>query len=255
MGRPLLYTCNDRFLDGRIRKDAAYWLGWMFADGYLNTKNNSVRFSIADSDREVLHELKRIMGFRGEVKTQYRKPSSVMGQPVKKHQDRACIQVFSGRISAKLQKLGLDQRKSVSTGFPFYLDKAQWKRFMLGLYEGDGTFSFSEKNHKAETNIVVNPVIAKDLEGILKDELNIECHYAKRGAFANGAVTLRFCGNSQVLRFFSWLYEDNTFRLTRKYNVFKRLLQHKQSVWLKTAEERRIVEKAQRIIDQIQHAT
>lgn len=223
------YKPNDEFLSNieDYKENEAYFLGWMMSDGSLiNTdKKKLVKFSIAERDIEVLKSLKEICGFDGPINIAYRKPESIFGKPIKKYQDRVYIQFTSPKIIPRLAELGLDKRKSTETGFPFYLKKEYWNHFILGLFEGDGTFSFCASTGKSETNLVVNPILAKDLEKIFLEELGIQCHYANK-VYANGAVVLRFCGNRQMLKFFIYLYKNNKYKLNRKFQVFKKIIDY-----------------------------
>lgn len=226
------YSINDDFLSNisEYKEDEAYFLGWMYSDGYLSLKYNKlVKFSLAEKDMEVLKSLKNIIQFEGPINIAYRKPSSILNGPVKKYQDRAYIQFTGPKIIPKLIELGMDTRKSTETGFPFYFKKEYWNHFILALFEGDGSFSFCNKTGKSETNLVINPILAKDIEKIFLEELGIQCHYAKK-VYGNGAVTLRFCGNKQMLKFFIWLYRDNKYKLNRKFQVFKKIIDYVSSV-------------------------
>lgn len=250
------YKVNDHFFDDPLTFgiEHAYFLGWLFSDGNLSKSTHAITFSLAEQDRSAVETLASIIGFTGPIRSQYRPPSSVMGQPIRKHQDRAIITVNSERLWSRLTLLEMDCRKSVSTGFPYYLKENLWNQFLLGVFEGDGTFSFGI-NGKAESNLVVNPVMANDIEKILFEKLQIVCTRAKR-TFNNGSVTLRICGNNAMLRFLTWLYRGNVYRLQRKCDVFKRLVHAKANTRLKHFEVP-ILKEAQEIIhslDNLQNA-
>lgn len=233
LGSKRKYNINDNFLsnESEYKEDEAYFLGWMYSDGNLMNryKQRYAKFAIAERDIEILEILKKITSFDGPINKIYRKPESIFGKPIKKYQDRVQIVLHSPKLIPKLSELKLDKRKSTETGFPFYLKKEYWNHFILGLFEGDGAFSFCESTGKSELNLVVNPVLAKDIEKILLQELHIQVYYANK-KFENGAVILRFAGNRNMLKFFIWLYKNNKYKLNRKFQVFKKIIDYIDSL-------------------------
>ena len=115
------YALNDYFLENKeeYNENHAYFLGWAFSDGYVHSSEKTgakyYKLSIAEKDKEILYHIKEIINFQGNVKIQYRKPSSILGQKEKKHQDRAYLLLSSKQLIPKMIELGLDKKKSTST--------------------------------------------------------------------------------------------------------------------------------------------
>ena len=126
--------------------------------------------------------------------------------------------------------------------------------FILGLFEGDGTFSFCKKTGKSETNLTCNPIIAKDLEIFFKEKLGIQVHYSKR-KMGNGAVTLRFCGNEKMLKFFRYLYKNNKYKLTRKFNKFIEIYEYKKTLNGNKIEHFQCLEETEKFLKEINYVS
>ena len=51
------YSIDESFFDSIDTEEKAYFVGFLFADGYNNTERHSVNLSLAEKDREILEQL------------------------------------------------------------------------------------------------------------------------------------------------------------------------------------------------------
>ncbi len=210
---------NEAFFDNpdTWTEKQAYWLGWYYSDGA--NSNGQISFKIQEQDKDVLESLKNIIGYDGPLGFQRRKPSSVMGQPVKQHQNRWSLTISRTAFCHKLDELGFQEER-----FPVQLRKELYPHFIRGLYEGDGTFCFTKYN-KFETNLLAKKNVLEEIQRYLSEN-NIES-YVKETKFSNGVKILRLCGNEKSIRLFNLLYKDATYVLDRKITPFIKMYRYK----------------------------
>ena len=69
----LKYTCDDNYFKEINTEEKAYWLGFLYADGYINNKrkqgNYKVGIAISESDKAHLEKFKNAIHYTGHIKT------------------------------------------------------------------------------------------------------------------------------------------------------------------------------------------
>jgi hypothetical protein len=226
----LKYELNQSFFDSpeNWTENQAYWFGWMYSDGSNNLKNNSISIKLQESDKEVLEKLKTLIGYSGPLNFIYRNPSSILGGPTKKYQNRYCLTIYCKKLSSQLEKLGMVSGKAEKSPFPSFLKDELRPAFIRGVFEGDGTFSISKWN-KFESNLVGSDVFLDEIENFLK-KADISC-YRVDPKFNNKCKILRFCGNNTGLRFFNLIYKNHKgLFLKRKYEKFIQLFEIRKNL-------------------------
>jgi hypothetical protein len=238
MGKYPLYYLEETFFDNPEQwTDAqAYFFGWMYTDGSCYTskgKTNRTTLKIQESDLDVLEKFKKTIKYSGPITKIYRQPSSVMGQEIKKHQDRVCLTFSNQKIFNALQSMGIKPGKAEFLGFPDFLRKDLIAAFLRGCFEGDGTFSMGI-NGKFESNFIANDSFLDALE---KELFFLPSFMRTDKGFKNNCKILRFAGNNNGLKFFNFIYKNhNGLFSDRKYNVFLRLVEYKKLRKLKSFE-------------------
>lgn len=220
------YSFNENFFDSPLswKEEQAYWLGWLVADGYNN--GEQVSLSLQEKDRCVVENLKKTLQYNGPLILIKRKPESIFGKPKKQYQNRYALILSRKTFAKKLEELGLNNQKGRYYNFPVFLKQELYPHFLRGLFEGDGTFSFSKYNQFEINLISTNNVLLK-IKEILYN-ININCQI-KDKTFKNGQGILRFCGVNFGIKLFNYLYSDCTLYLPRKLESFIKLLEYKNN--------------------------
>lgn len=219
-----LYSFNEAFFDNpeSWTEKQAYWMGWMYSDGFNSGKQFGIRLQV--QDLHILEELKSIIGYTGPISIKKRKPESILGGPVKQYQDRAVLCISSPAVCRKLQALGIVRNKASTIGFPEYLKSDLYPHFLRGMYDGDGTFCFTCHN-KFETNLLANVPMLTKVQAIYT-EMGMYGYIQEKG-YGNGVKIHRLCGNEKGIRLFNYLYQDANIYLKRKIVPFVKLRNHK----------------------------
>lgn len=120
---------NRHIFDQIDTEEKAYWLGFILADGYLNTNKHMLRIKIGDKDKNHLEKfIKFLNGSKDMLKSE-------------KHNITGNIQwyvsTYSQEIYNALSKLKVEQAKSGHEKIP-PINQIYYRSFIRGLWDGDG---------------------------------------------------------------------------------------------------------------------
>ena len=121
---------EKRYFENIDSHEKAYWLGFIFADGYVTGNGKRLQICLSTKDECIIDDLIEALG--GDKKDKkYYGPYKTSGKQV--HYSIACEEMVKD-----LQKLGCTTKKSKTLRFPA-IDKMLYEGFILGYYDGDGT--------------------------------------------------------------------------------------------------------------------
>ena len=210
------YFHNFDFFEKIDSEEKAYWLGFMFADGYIVNYDNYygedvLGLSVSLKDQEVLEKFKKSIQATNPIKCYQRKRS---GEPMVR------LQMSSQKTVNDLISHGCVKQKSLILQPPKEIPEELLPHFIRGLFDGDGCITSSLKGSYesyqvdiTSTFLMVNWIKEKvGMGSIVKDSRREKTYYYTLG------------GNQQVIKFYHYLYNNATIYLNRKYNKFQQLL-------------------------------
>ena len=213
-----IVTYNEHIFDSIDTEEKAYWLGFIYADGYISSSQNTFELSLKADDSS---HLKKFSTFMQETRKDKVKINDVTCN------DIVCKRCRWGSSSAHLHntlnKLGCVPNKSLVLKFPnedIFADKSLIRHFIRGYWDGDGCLSWGDKEH----NIPCISVIGTEdfLTGIMKN-IPIQHFYTlqKANPYSNNEITKQFAitGKNGYL-ITKYLYSDSTVYLDRKYEKY-----------------------------------
>lgn len=196
----------------------AYWLGFLYADGYVS-KDNAIRINLKKDDEEHLNKfMKAIEYVNGKIKYSQKRAEG-------KVYEQAYCQIKDAVMASDLADKGCVNKKSLVLTFPSEdkLPKPLYSHFIRGYFDGDGclTWSISGKNKRRnyKVNFVGTEAMLNKIRDVLKkDKLALERH--------ENYYVLNVCGNKQVKTVLEFLYKDATddICLTRKRQKYEDFL-------------------------------
>lgn len=208
------YTINHNYFDNINTESKAYWLGWMYSDGYNNENRGELELCVQSQDKYILEKF--------SIAINSNRPISY-----KKNADAFRVGLNSRHMSQQLAKLGCVQRKSLILKFPtkeqvpFYL----LRHFIRGYYDGNGSCSIYKNAYSRTCSAMI--ISTKDfclsITDILKIELPFLKYYIRKNpSSAEGKPTTLLCFHqrTQVLPFLNWIYKDAYIYLPRKYKKY-----------------------------------
>ena len=208
------FKFNDTVFDSIDTEEKAYWLGFIFADGCI--QSNDRRFSMSLSEKDIEH----LQKFKNFINTK----NAIHIVKDKRFDCNLCsIAVRSDHFWNSLNDKGCTARKSLTLKFPdisIFNNKSLIKDFIRGYCDGDGTIGIYERSR--DKLYKLSMVGTLDFLNEVQKYIGIKgsIYKATYGKKVTEAVCLGY--NSlkarQVARI---LYENSTIYLQRKYDIFK----------------------------------
>lgn len=188
-------------------KEKAYWLGFLYADGCVSSKNNTV--SITSKDENIVLGFKKFIGASNtRISSSIDKRFS--GDPKSLYH----FSIKDAVMKRDLIRMGVVPNKSLVLGAPKLLRKDLVHHFIRGYLDGDGSIHLTHN----QTRIRISFVGTKSVLNWIKDNLSIVNSLEDRGSH----FCLQSASESKILEILSLLYLDSEgIRLERKYNIYK----------------------------------
>ena len=211
--RTCKYVKDESVFEIIDSEEKAYWLGFLYADGYINTNKYEIELTLAEYDKEHLEKFKLFLNSNAEIK--YRS---------KQNAYRICIQ--SKKIINDLIKLGCTQNKSLTLTFPTeeQVPKYLIHHFLRGYIDGDGSIGIYGK--QARVTVIGTKAFLDEYEKIILKLLNRK--KPNKRQHEGQAYSVMYNGNKQVKKIINFLYNDATIYLERKYNKIAVLRQDRK---------------------------
>lgn len=139
--------------------EKAYWLGFIYADGWVQiTKRNAeLGIELNEVDIEHLHNINKVFNNHFKI-TKYERDATetltkLNGKIYEKKILKMCkIRVFSREIVEDLIKNGVVVNKTKSKEFPIIEDDELFLSFLKGYIDGDGSYLIYTKNNVKDKN-------------------------------------------------------------------------------------------------------
>jgi|GEM_PF-6473601 len=184
--RNLLYHINHTYFSSITSREQAYWLGWLWSDGYVRQRGGSyeIELELHRDDVSILEQ------FKGAVETDY---------PVRFRRASARLCVISRQMFQDLGEYGIIPRKSKLATRPG-IDEFFVADFMRGVFDGDGYIS---KNKHPQLVIIGTEAFCSWLQSVVQ-----------RGIGAKGTIALKknatfwwiLSGRKNLSAFAQWMY-------------------------------------------------
>lgn len=201
------FDFNEDYFETIDTEDKAYFLGWLYSDGYVGIKTNTV--SLASDDEEILNSFKKCLKLEKPIYSVIDKRSGVI---------HSKLNVVSEKIKSDLIKLGCVPRKSLILKYPtekqvpFQLQH----HFIRGYFDGDGSVGLypQAKNKKLYLSIIGT---YEFLNGV-SEFLNIN---TKKKIYKKQNIFCLSYNHYDSLAFYNRVYNNSNFFLNRKKFIFE----------------------------------
>lgn len=210
--RKNLYTFNENYFDIINTEQKAYWLGFLYADGYILAKrgksSQSFGFSISIEDNELLMKFKQDIQSNNPIhyyKNDTFHTNTTMGR----------ILLTSQHTVDVLKNLGVVENKTFFLKAP-PIEEKFFPAFIRGYSDGDGSI-YITKNKKFGWSIVGTKELLDFIQKFLKTKNKLIQRFPDR---KTNNYTLVYDGNIQVPKLLEKIYKDATIYLERKYQKY-----------------------------------
>lgn len=183
----------------------AYWLGFLYADGYVSNKENKIELALAEKDYHHLEKFKSFMNIQNKI---CYKPAAKAYR----------ISFRSDKCKEDLINKGCFPNKSLILKFPTIeqVPEDLLRHFVRGYFDGDGWFTNTDSLFQAGI-IGTEEFIKGFLNTISIKSKNNKLFNVHREDWAKRYI---FGALDDVYSFLSWMYDDSTVYLDRKYEHY-----------------------------------
>ncbi|WP_017187804.1 hypothetical protein [Alkalibacillus haloalkaliphilus] len=215
------YKINENVFENIDTPEKSYWLGFLYADGYINKERNYIELTLKESDKLHIEKFKKFLSTSTPIKNK-----EIIGSNGKLY--KACtLFIYRKKIMNDLINLGCIENKSLKLSFPQsgLIPKELIRDFVRGYFDGDGSLNFSSRRNRQECT--VNFIGTRRFLEELRKELDLPTRKLDR----NGqAFSLRYSGVKIPLRVLEYMYKDAGIYLERKYNRYLEFLDIRDKV-------------------------
>lgn len=221
IGKKITYNdVNTSFFKKINNEESAYFLGFLYADGCVQIKNNAytICLKLKSNDQIIIEKFRNIMSPSSSIKIIQDKKTLNTYSYFRINQKEICDQLIS---------LECVPNKSLILKFPTKVPTNLIRHFLRGYSDGDGCIYKNKLKYSINTiwKIISTKQFCEQTAKILKEQLNINCSQALARPKTNQiTTTLSVGGNKQVKKVLNWLYQDATIYLPRKYEKYQEFI-------------------------------
>ena len=194
-----IFEYDETYFEKIENEEKAYWLGFIYADGYCGDKEFRIHLSIKD--------IKHLEKFKSNIKSTH--PIHICKN------EKITFNIGRKKIVNDLHNLGVIPRKTFLLNYPDISQELN-RHFIRGFFDGDGCIYISKKGYKNFSIFTVAKKFKNKLIDIIKLETGIKLNDNNQG---NGWVvgTSKKCNVEEIRQY---LYDDANVFLERKRNKF-----------------------------------
>jgi len=205
------YKLDENIFDKIDNKSKAYFLGVICADGGIQTET-TLAINLQEPDVDVLQYLRSLL------KTEKPLYFSDIKKKHKDWQNMYTLSIVSKNIINSLKRMGISYRKSLTLKFPSISNEFN-KSLILGYFDGDGSLGYNKKTKDYLISICGTNCFLKTMKEHIEKNVKIKGHIYKHSNIKKLCIS----GNRQVYKFLTWLYNDEPFKMNRKYIKYLKL--------------------------------
>ena len=214
---------NENMFDSIDTEEKAYWLGFIFADGYIsnqetfdNTKRHAFELSLSIKDINHLYKFNKFMEHVGDNvkvgKTKVRDKEYI----------RCRWSIRNKHLWETLNSYGCTPNKSLTLKFPnesIFIDKSLIRHFIRGYFDGDGCIS------RIIQKTVVRPSVSllgtPEFINQVTKYINVPYKPLTHRHHSPQTIDLRIAKIQTICNVLNYLYDSATIYLERKYKLYE----------------------------------
>lgn len=214
------YKYNDYFFNKIDTQEKAYWLGFLYADGYVNYEGR-IALALQESDIDHLKKFTKAIG-DSDIKLHYSKKTKSYA-----------VGISNIKMGKDLTDKGCFQKKSLKLKFPNtkQVPEKYIRHFIRGYFDGDGCIYIPKKNKGSSTFSLIGTF--DFLNGIKKEfeKLNLQksLKLSHNKSHNENTYFISISNMSDLQKIYKYLYNYSNVFLDRKKDKFITAVQKKKS--------------------------
>lgn len=221
------YNCNDDYFACIDTKDKAYFLGFIYADGFI-TKPDFGQAKLGIT----LAEIEPIEKFKKYINTD--KPVGVYTKGKNSYSEGRLeykLAIASDKLVSDLEKAGVVERKTFVLQFP-NLREDLISHFIRGYFDGDGSIYYHSTKEHPNARLGIDICGTKKfLDGMIKYLPGAKSNnvYKEKRRTTN-CWNIKLISNIECLQIYHYLYKDcDDLFLSRKREKFENFIKERGS--------------------------
>lgn len=213
---------DEFFFDNINTEEKAYWLGFIYADGYLNKNNNGIGIELKATDKEHLEKFKQSLKSEHQVKIYHK--NSTYGP-----QDNCRFIISSAHMQSILLSYYKSYHKTFDGSFPKLNNTNMIPHLIRGFFDGDGSLAGKPKDNEHMFKPSVSFIGTKETLEYIQNISGFNWTWSQRVEDKSKNNYQINCGRvHDCLSFLNFMYQDATIYLDRKYNLYMDLLENRK---------------------------
>lgn len=198
---------DENFFENIDTEEKAYWLGFMYADGCVNTSRESFELSLKEEDYDHIVKFKKSLHSEHNIgkKKKYTKDKCYISY-------RLCIR--NKKMKQDLIKHGCVPKKTKVLTFPELRDDLII-HFIRGYVDGDGCIT-SHKTSKISLEILGTYEFLSAIRNYFKLDSDKYIY-----SFSHSDIERLIITGQKAFNIIERMYKDSTISLDRKFNRYK----------------------------------
>lgn len=212
------YTLNQNYFESIDNEHKAYWLGFMYADGYVGNEHyNNIVISLSDKDYTHLEKFKNDISYSGDIRI------SEIQQGFKTDNNACTINFSNKKMASDLRALNLYPNKSTTMSELPDIPEELMKHFIRGYFDGDGSISDIIRNDSGNHRFKM--MIIGTIEFLDKISMHLPVNILSKKCKTENMKYIECSKTIDMLTLFHYFYDDSTIYLDRKYNIWKNIIE------------------------------
>ena len=222
------YHFNERFFSEINTEEKAYWLGFIYADGYISLAANysySIGISLAEKDRNHLKKFIKSLDGNNQIKDYSQNTLYKVGTKYSR------VLLYSKLMYGDLIKQGVFEHKTNILKWPQSLPEKLENHFIRGYFDGDGCLTHvlrKKNNHRLDFAIKIlstDAFLTELYKRLKQTNITTPLRFYKRKEHQT-VSSLEISGNNNVEKVLNYMYKDATIYLDRKYDKYNEFISY-----------------------------
>lgn len=209
----LKHYINGKYFEVVDTEQKAYWLGFIAADGCIDSNERSLRLDLSTKDRGHIEKFLEATESNYKTREYYTKQKSGRYTPM----DR--LLVSSPELCSNLIRHGVTPRKSSTLRFPNIPQHLE-RHFVRGIFDGNGCVS-GDSVRMCVCLCGTFDIVEKSKQ-IIAENSKAKINFPIKGN--DFFCTTKIGGRNQVMAAYHIFYDDATVFLDRKKRKFESIL-------------------------------
>ena len=215
------YHYNDTYFETIDTEEKAYWLGFLYADGEIDSVGRyCLRLGLSIKDYYHVKRLRDILAPDIPIMTY-----DALNSQTQKYHRATRVSFCSKKLVLSLIKKGCTQAKEQTLSMPYeYIPEDLLRHFIRGFFDGDGC-AFISKGKVMIDFLSASPQIIYDIQDKLVKDIKIAKNkICSRKRFDRSMTLYSFRNAKQkdIVNLYHYFYDDATIFLKRKEEILRK---------------------------------